>query len=154
MNHYLRQLKKRKSPRKLNTVKSFKNQCSGACGLSGKESNCRYRRHRLDLWSGRIPHAAEQLSLSYAPRLLSLCSEPQSCAAAPTCHNYWSPCSAGGETTIMRSPRTTTREGPRCSPQLEKSNKGPAQPEINTVFKKNQYSEEFYCPEKNAHNPF
>ena len=31
--------------------------------LSGKESSCQCRRHRFDSWSGKIPHAAEQLSL-------------------------------------------------------------------------------------------
>ena len=30
--------------------------------LSGKEPTCRCRRHRFDPWSGKIPHAVEQLS--------------------------------------------------------------------------------------------
>ena len=30
--------------------------------LSGKESACQCRRPRLDSWSGKIPHAMEQLS--------------------------------------------------------------------------------------------
>ena len=30
--------------------------------LSGKEISCQFRRHGLDPWSGRIPHAAEPLS--------------------------------------------------------------------------------------------
>ena len=30
--------------------------------LSGKESICQCRRHGFDTWSGKIPHAAEQLS--------------------------------------------------------------------------------------------
>ena len=30
--------------------------------LSGKESTCQCRRHRFDPWSGKIPHAVEQLS--------------------------------------------------------------------------------------------
>ena len=30
--------------------------------LSGEESTCQCRRHRFDPWSGKIPHAAEQLS--------------------------------------------------------------------------------------------
>jgi len=28
--------------------------------LSGEESTCQCRRHGLDPWSGKIPHAAEQ----------------------------------------------------------------------------------------------
>ena len=31
--------------------------------LSGKESTCQFRRHRSDPRPGKIPHAAEQLSL-------------------------------------------------------------------------------------------
>ena len=30
--------------------------------LSGKESACQCRRHRFDPWSGKIPHAVEQIS--------------------------------------------------------------------------------------------
>ena len=30
--------------------------------LSGGESTCQFRRHGFDPWSGRIPHASEQLS--------------------------------------------------------------------------------------------
>ena len=30
--------------------------------LTGKESSCQCRRHRFDPWSGKIPHAAGQLS--------------------------------------------------------------------------------------------
>ena len=71
----------------------------------------------------------------------------------PVSHNYWacepapepgstateacapsSQCSATGEATPMRSPRTTTESSP-CSPQLGKknpwSNEDPAQPKIN-----------------------
>ena len=40
--------------------------------LSAKESACQCRRHGFNPWSGKIPHAAERLSLF--PRLLSLCS--------------------------------------------------------------------------------
>ena len=31
-------------------------------GLSGKESACQCRRHGLEPWSGRIPHAMGQIS--------------------------------------------------------------------------------------------
>ena len=34
-----------------------------SCWLSGKECTCQCWRHRFDPWSGKIPHAAEQLSL-------------------------------------------------------------------------------------------
>ena len=56
--------------------------------LSGKESSCRYRRYMFDSWSGKIPHAAEQLS----PRAKT--SEPVlnslgPTATEPTCCNYW-----------------------------------------------------------------
>ena len=30
--------------------------------LSDKESACQCRRHRFDPWSGKIPHASEQLT--------------------------------------------------------------------------------------------
>ena len=30
--------------------------------LGGKESSCQYRRHKFNPWSGKIPHAAGQLS--------------------------------------------------------------------------------------------
>ena len=43
--------------------------------LSGKESACQCRRHEFDPWSGKIPHATEQISL--CAQLLSLCSRAQ-----------------------------------------------------------------------------
>ena len=59
--------------------------------LSGKESACQSRRHRFDPWSGKIPHASEQLSPSatvIGPVLWSLGAP----TTESTCHNYWSPC--------------------------------------------------------------
>ena len=51
--------------------------------LSGKEFPCQCRRHGFDSWSGRIPHASEQLSLcSRAP-------EPQ--LLKPTRHRTCAP---------------------------------------------------------------
>ena len=41
--------------------------------LSGKESACQCREHGFNLWSRKIPHATEQLSLW--PQLLSLSSK-------------------------------------------------------------------------------
>ena len=46
------------------------------CRLSGKESACRGRGHRFDLWPGRIPHSVEQLN-------------PKTSMTEPTCHKYW-----------------------------------------------------------------
>ena len=43
--------------------------------------------HRLEPWSGRIPHAAEQLGLCATAAEPELWS-PQATAAGPTCHNY------------------------------------------------------------------
>ena len=55
-------------------------------------------------WSGKIPHAAEQLARE--PQLLSL--------------RVWSLCSAIREAAIVRGPRTVMKSGPRL-PQLEKA---------------------------------
>ena len=43
--------------------------------LSGKESACQCRKHKFDPWSGKIPHASEQVS--HVPQLPSLCSGAQ-----------------------------------------------------------------------------
>ena len=41
------------------------------CWLSGKESTCQCRRPRFDPWSGKTPHAAEQLSsCTFSERVL------------------------------------------------------------------------------------
>ena len=44
--------------------------------LNGSESACQCRGHGLDLWSRKIPHALEQLSLWAR-------------TTEPTCYNYW-----------------------------------------------------------------
>ena len=59
--------------------------------LSGKESNHQRRRLRLDPWSGRIPHAAEQLS-PCATTIEPVLQSPGAAATESRCHNYWSPC--------------------------------------------------------------
>ena len=77
----------------------------------------------LEPWSGKIPHAVEQLSPCAAttePVLWSLWAT----TTEPTCHNYWSPrtynlCSTR-EATAMRSLCTATKSSPH-SPQLEKA---------------------------------
>ena len=69
------------------------------------KSACQCRGHGFDLWSGKIPHAVEQLSP------WATATE----APAPT-----APCSTTREATVMRSPRTATKSSPR-SPQLDKA---------------------------------
>ena len=46
--------------------------------FSGWESTCQCRGYGFDPWSGKIPHAVEQLS-------------PWATTTEPTCCNYWSP---------------------------------------------------------------
>ena len=78
---------------------------------SGLESTCRCRGHGFNPWSGKIPHAAEQLN-------------PCATTTEPVCHNYWSPRAEGPcstrEATAVRSLHTPMRSNPR-SPQLEKA---------------------------------
>ena len=83
--------------------------------LSGKESACQCRRHRFDPWSGRIPHASEQLIV---------------------CHNYWA-CAlepmVPKRSQCNEKPTHVAREYP-YSLQLEKcqcSSEDPAQPKID-----------------------
>ena len=47
--------------------------------LSGKESICQCRRHGLDPWSGKIPHATEQLSP---------CTTTTACTLEPQTRSY------------------------------------------------------------------
>ena len=80
--------------------------------LSGKESTCQCERHRFDPWSGKIPHAEEQIS---------------PCAATPK-PVFESLCSTMREATSEKPTQCRPR-----SPQPEKSprsNEGPAQPRI------------------------
>ena len=84
--------------------------------LSGKESVCQCKRIEFDPWSGKIPHAMEQLS-------------PCATTIGPVLRNKWGPC--------KENPCTAMKSGP-YSPQLEKSphsNKDPAQPKINKTIK-------------------
>ena len=62
------------------------------------------RAHGLDPWSGEDSMCCRVTKAVCVPRLLSPCAE--------------SLCSATGEATTMRSPRTPTRSGP-CLPRLE-----------------------------------
>ena len=94
--------------------------------LSGKESTCCCRKHEFDPWSGKIPNAAEQLSLYTAT--VELVLEPGS-------HNYWAhvlqplkPRHPRAWNTLAPETREATREWPH-SQRLEKdlcSNEDPA----------------------------
>ena len=82
------------------------------CFLSGKESDCQWRRHRFDPWSRKIPRAMEDLSLyatTLEPALQSpeitmtehTCPKPSQCEACtpqgegrPTLHNQRKACTA------------------------------------------------------------
>ena len=79
---------------------------------SSWESACWCRGPGFEPWSGKIPHATEQLS-------------PCATTTEPARHNYWSPhakspCSTPGESTTMRSTRTAMKSSPRLR-QLEKA---------------------------------
>ena len=67
--------------------------------LRVKESACQCRRHRFNPWSGKIPHATEQLS-------------PRATAIA---RNYWSPCAL--EPALLQQEKPPKWEA--CTPQLE-----------------------------------
>ena len=90
------------------------------CWLSGKESACQCKRHGFHPWSGRFPHAVEQLSL---PQLLSPCAS-RACDLQPEKPPQW-------ETQRQSRPRL---------PQLEKVSRqqqrpGTAKNKINKKFK-------------------
>ena len=84
--------------------------------LSGGESTCQRRRHRFNPWSGKIPHAAEQLSpcgTTTEPVLQSRGTHNyRACAPEPGGPQLPSLCSrAGGPTTaepVLQSRGTTT----------------------------------------------
>ena len=81
-----------------------------------RESACQCRGHRFEPWSGKIPHAAEQLS--HAPQLLSLRSsarEPQLLKPARLEHMLHNKRSHLNEKPVHHN-----EEQPR-SPQLEKA---------------------------------
>ena len=52
--------------------------------LRGKESACQCRRHGFDPWSGKIPHAVEQLSPSVCLSVAQSCSTLQPHKLQPT----------------------------------------------------------------------
>ena len=92
-----------------------------------------------NLWSGKIPHAAEQLSprtTTIEPVLRNPLLSP--CTTAVEACVPQSLCSARRETTAERSRCTTATEQPSSATTREKpaSNENPAQPEINEERKK------------------
>ena len=112
-------------------IKSINNPIGFPRWLGGKESACQSRRHALDPWSRKIPHAPEQLTLCTAaiePVLWSW----RAALLKPTCPR------AGvlqQEKSRQREACSLQLESRIWSPQLEKSpgnNKDLAQPtEIN-----------------------
>ena len=71
---------------------------------SGWESACQCRGHRLEPWSGKIPHAAEQLG-------------PWATTTEPV---HLEPVLPTREAAIVRGPHTAMKSGPRL-PQLGKA---------------------------------
>ena len=59
--------------------------------LSGKESTCQCRRHGFDPWSGKIPHAVEQLS-QRTTTIEPVLQSPGAPITEPVCCQTWSPC--------------------------------------------------------------
>ena len=93
--------------------------------LSGKESACQCTRRGFDLWSGKIPHAMEQLSPCATTTWV--------CALEPGNRNFWShvpqlltpTCPRAGapqrEKPLQREAHTPWLESNLRSPWLEKA---------------------------------
>ena len=77
--------------------------------LSGKESTCQCRRHGFSLWSGKIPHAEEQLSPCAAITEPVLWSS-ETAIPEPACCNYWSLRAVKPRLCNKRSPLAASRE--------------------------------------------
>ena len=94
--------------------------------LSGKEFACQCRRHLFNPWSGKIPHATEQLkpgSRNYWALTLQLLKPARSRA-----------CALQQERPPRWEAHAPQPESSPCLPQLEKnprSNEDPAEPKIN-----------------------
>ena len=69
-----------------------------------KETTCQRSKHRFYRWSGKIPHAAEQLS-PYITTIESACCDYRG-------QHTYSLCSATRGATAMRGLSTTTRVAP------------------------------------------
>ena len=105
-------------------------------------AQCQCRRHGLDPWSWRIPHAVEQLNQCTTATECVLQS-PGVPTTEPACYSYWSPCaqgprSAAREAAARGGPHTATREQPLLSAARESpcSNEDPALPQINDCLKR------------------
>ena len=83
---------------------------------SGQESTCQSKGHWFNLWSKKIPHAKEHLSLCTTVTELTRLKP------------------GTGETTVLKNLLPVTRE------QLACSNEDPAQPKINSFIKKDKRS--------------
>ena len=87
--------------------------------LSGKESSCHCRRAGLDPWSGKIPHAMQQLSPSATAIELGLQS-PGLLLLKPTRPRAWA---------LQREkPPSREQPPPPATRKSPGSNEGPAQP--------------------------
>ena len=89
----------------------------GAWWLSGKESACQCKRHGFDPWSGKIPHAAKQLSP--CAQLWACALEPGNWLLKPSSSRACA-LHATRETTALRGPRTAAREWPLLATTREK----------------------------------
>ena len=105
-------------------------------------------RHGFDPWSGKIPHASEQLSpcaSATEPALLSPGEQlPSPRAAIPEACMPWSLCSATRDATATRSHCTTVKSGP-CSPQPEKAHTQQARPSATKRCTDKIKKNFFYC---------
>ena len=103
-------LKYKKKPNSSPTLKQI---TSGLPWWSnGKESAWQCRRHGFNPWSGKIPHASEQLGLSTATAPVLRAQEPQLLKSTQP------ELVSAKEATVTRSHRAATREQPH-SPQLQ-----------------------------------
>ena len=97
---------------------SYLQKCQGGLPWwhGGWESACQCRGHAFEPWSGRIPHAAEQLSTC------TTAAEPALWSPRATTTEAHTPRARAPqrEATAMRSPCTAMRRVPRL-PQLERA---------------------------------
>ena len=102
--------------------------------------------HRFDPWSGKIPHAAEQISQCTMTSELVLLS-PGTTSTEPTHCTCRSLCSTTRETTAVRSP-STHLDSSSHSLQPEKSQRSsdPAQPKNKQVKRRRISTYIYICP--------
>ena len=85
--------------------------------LSGKESNCQCSRPGFDPWSGKIPHALEQLS-SCATTTEPVPQSPGATTAEHTCPRAHA---MRQEKPLQSEVHALQLQNSPCSPQLEKN---------------------------------